>query len=225
MREILLEYGLYIEWLLAAAEVVLTLILFSDFGKKHAPVILCMALLGVGLVVDALVIGFGGKLIEPVLMILSRVRFTMHGLLLPLMLMVCVLVLPLWPVPKRLLIILTFLLMALGGYAGFMRELAMQDPIGDIVRFASVSPKDSWWEIVNTGLSYGTIVPVILTGIYMLIRERSASILLGGVLMFAFAALGPATGNFDLIFLITMFGELFLLLFFTVYEKRHVEDE
>lgn len=223
MREILLQYGLYIEWLFAAAEIVLTLILFSDFGKKHAPVVLCMALLGLGLVVDALIIGCGNKLIEPVLALLSRGRFVLHGLVLPLNLTICVLVLPLWPIPKRLLLILSFCIMALGAYAGFMREIAIQDKIGDIVRFASVSPKDSWWEIVNTVLSYGTTIPVIITGIYLLIRERSASILLGGVLMFAFAALGPATGNFDLIFLITMFGEFFLLLFFTVYEKRHVE--
>ena len=115
--------------------------------------------------------------------------------------------------------------MLIGAYAGFNRELAMQEKIGDIVRFASVSPKDSWMETANTVLTYGSIIPVIATGIYLLIRERSASILLGSVIMFTFAALGPATGNFDLIFLITMFGELFLLLFYTVYEKRHVEVE
>ena len=39
------------------------------------------------------------------------------------------------------------------------------------------------------------------------------------LLMFAFAALGPATGNFDLIFLIGMFGELFMVLFFLLYGK------
>ena len=38
--------------------------------------------------------------------------------------------------------------------------------------------------------------------------------------MFAFSALGPATGNFDLIFLIGMFGELFMVLFFLLYGRR-----
>ncbi|MBR3629199.1 MAG: hypothetical protein IKN55_01840 [Oscillospiraceae bacterium] len=225
MRTFLLEYGLYVEWVLAAAEVILTIILFSDFGKKRAPIILCMALLGLGLCIDAAVIGLGGKLVEPVLAILSQMRFTLHGLLVPLNLTICVLALPLWPIPRRILVVVTLLIMLAGGFTGFSREIALQEEIGDIVRFASVSPRDSWMEIANSVITYGCIIPVIITGIYLLLRERSASILLGSVLMFSFAALGPATGNFDLIFLITMFGELFLLLFYTIYEKRHTDAE
>lgn len=225
MRTFLLEYGLYGEWVLAAAEFVLMLILFSDYGKKHAPIILWMGILGAGLFVDALIVGLGFKLIEPVLLIFSRARFALHGLMLPLNLTICAMAIPLRPIPRWCVYGLTPILMALGGMAGWSRELALQDTIGDIVRFASVSPKDSWMEIVNSVITYGTIIVLIVTGIYMLLRERSSSILLGSVLMFAFAALGPATGSFDLIFLISMFGELFLLLFFVVFEKRHVEEE
>ena len=35
--------------------------------------------------------------------------------------------------------------------------------------------------------------------------------------MFVFAALGPATGNMDLLFVISMFGELFMILFYYLY--------
>ena len=38
-----------------------------------------------------------------------------------------------------------------------------------------------------------------------------------GLLMFVFAALGPATGNMDLLFVISMFGELFMVLFYYLY--------
>ncbi|MCR4644756.1 MAG: hypothetical protein K5695_05025 [Oscillospiraceae bacterium] len=225
MRTFLLEYGLYVEWVLAFAEFILMLILFSDYNKKHAPIILWMGILGLGLVVDAIIIAVGAKVIEPVLMVFSRIRFTMHGLMLPLVLTICAMAIPLRPIPRWCVYGLTPILMALGGMAGWSRELALQDTIGDVVRFASVSPKDSWMEIVTSVIAYGTIIVLIVTGIYMLLRERSSSILLGGVLMFTFAALGPATGSFDLIFLISMFGELFLLLFFVVFEKRHVEEE
>ncbi len=43
--------------------------------------------------------------------------------------------------------------------------------------------------------------------------------------MFAFAALGPATGNADLIFLISMFGELFMLFFFWLYSFKNIKNE
>ena len=38
--------------------------------------------------------------------------------------------------------------------------------------------------------------------------------------MFAFSALGPATGNFDLIFFISMFGEVCMALCFLLYAHK-----
>ena len=43
---------------------------------------------------------------------------------------------------------------------------------------------------------------------YVWIKEKTPTFFLAGALMFVFAALGPATGNSDLIFLISMFGKL-----------------
>jgi hypothetical protein len=37
--------------------------------------------------------------------------------------------------------------------------------------------------------------------------------------MFAFSALGPATGNMDLIFFISMIGEVLMVLFFYLYSR------
>jgi hypothetical protein len=37
--------------------------------------------------------------------------------------------------------------------------------------------------------------------------------------MFAFSALGPATGNTDLIFFISMFGEILMVLFLYLYAR------
>ena len=67
------------------------------------------------------------------------------------------------------------------------------------------------------------MIPVIITGIYVLIKNKTPHIFFAGALMFVFAALGPATGNTDLIFVISMFGELFMLLFYLIYEKRNIE--
>ena len=122
--------------------------------------------------------------------------------------------------------VLTTLVMIAGAGAGAFRELDVQyihqGAFNQIVRYASVSPKTAWMERINTVISFGTTIPVILTGIWVTIKQKAPEILLAGVLMFLFSALGPATGNADLIFIISMFGELLMLFFFMLYEKHHV---
>ena len=222
-RTFLLDYGLICIWVISLLELLLTGFLFIDYKAKRDPAILWMALLGVGLCYDAAIIGLGGMILPPVLPMFSRVRFVLHGLLLPLNLVICAYSLPFYRKPRIATWVLTGILMALGAAAECLRELTLAEPIGGIVRYVSASPKDSWMEIVNTVLSYGTVLPVIIIGIAVCVKHKSPSILLAGLLMFGFAALGPATGNFDLIFLISMFGELFMLLFYTIFEKRHLE--
>ena len=53
-------------------------------------------------------------------------------------------------------------------------------------------------------LSFGTVVPLMLVGIYVWIRQKTPHLFLSGFLMFFFSAVGPATGNTDLIFFISM---------------------
>ena len=223
LRDILLNYGLLCVWLIAVIELVLTGILFIDHKAKRDPLVLWMALLGAGLFYDAAVLGLGGMILPPFLPMFSRVRFVLHGLILPLNLVICAYALPFYRKPRIATWVVTGILMAVGGAAGVMRQIGPADPTAGITRFVSVSPKESWTELVNSLLSYGTVIPVIIVGIAVCVRHKSPSILLAGLLMFGFAALGPATGNFDLIFLITMFGELFMLLFYLIFEKRHVE--
>ena len=63
-------------------------------------------------------------------------------------------------------------------------------------------------------------MPLILAGLWIWIKRKRPSLFLAGFLMFAFSALGPATGNTDLIFLIGMFGEVFMVFFFLLFGAR-----
>ena len=221
VRNFLVDDAVYLTWGIALLEVIVTVLLFIDHHKKHEPIILCMALLGVGLCFDAIVIGFGGMILPPILPLLSRVRFVLHGLLIPLNLVICGYSIPMYPRPQRVVWVLTVLIMLAGAASGVFRQIDMAAPIGDIVRFVSVSPKSDWTEMVNTALTFGTMIPLILTGFVVLFKQKSPSILLAGVLMFAFTAVAPATGNVDLLFLTSMLGELCMLFFYMVFEKRH----
>ena len=69
----------------------------------------------------------------------------------------------------------------------------------------------------KSGRSWILVVPLVLAGIAVWVKQKTPALFLSGFLMFAFSALGPATGNFDLIFFISMFGEVCMVLFFMVY--------
>ncbi len=220
MREIFLNYGLYMVWGLALVEAVLTVLFFMDFDKKKEWIIFFMGLLAVSITYDAIIIGIGVFTAEPILRVLSRMRFIFHGLLVPLNIAICSYALYLRGKPKIVVWIITGLLMALGAVAGFKREIDVVDFAG-MIRFVSVSPKDYWTEKVNSLFSFGTVLPVIITGIYLIIKRKQPEIFLAGFLMFASIIVSVATGNADLIFLISMFGEMFMLLFYMIYEKKH----
>ncbi len=220
MREIFLNYGLYMVWGLALVEAVFTILFFMDFDKKKEWIIFFMGLLAVSITYDAIVIGMGVFTAEPILRVLSRMRFVLHGLLVPLNIAICSYALYLRGKPKIIVWIITGLLMALGAAAEFKREIDVVDFAG-IIRFVSVSPKDYWTEKVNSLFSFGTVLPVIITGIYLIIKRKQPELFLAGFLMFASIIVSVATGNADLIFLISMFGEMFMLLFYMIYEKKH----
>ena len=226
MREFLINYGFLFLWTISVIELILTSILFSDYRKKSDPVIICMAILGVGICFDAFTLAAGSKLMIPLLQVLSRGRFILHGLLIPVILAICAFGAPFYKRMRIVTLVVTSILMIAGGAAGCFRELDKvvlnEGMVSEIVRYASVSPKDSWMELVNKALSYGTIIPLILTGIWITIKHKTPSILLAGILMLVFSMLGPLTGNTDLIFLLSMFGELSMLLFFMIFEKRHI---
>ena len=68
--------------------------------------------------------------------------------------------------------------------------------------------------IIESILSFGTILPLLAFGVAAVIRKKGPFVLLGGLMMFVFSALGPATGNTDFIFLISVIGEWLMVFFF-----------
>ena len=68
--------------------------------------------------------------------------------------------------------------------------------------------------IIESILSFGTILPLLAFGVAAIIRKKRPFVLPGGLMMFVFSALGPATGNTDFIFLISVIGEWLMVVFF-----------
>lgn len=151
---------------------------------------------------------------------LSQIRFVSHGALIPLIFPICAYALDLKKVWLKVVWIFTGVLVVLGIAEGFAVELVVKDA-ANIIRYASGDGTPAWAEAVSGVLSYGTVIPLMIVGIIVWVKQKTPKLFLSGFLMFLFSALGPATGNFDLIFFISMFGEALMTLFFYLYAEHN----
>jgi len=218
MREFLLANGPVLAGSLAAMELIFGVILLAMFGRKKKPILLYMALVSLALCYDAAVLALGAFLPEGILRPLSQLRFVFHGLFIPLLFPICAEALRWPPKAKTVVWIVTAVLMAGGLVSGILARLEPSSVAG-ITRFLSGEGTPALAERFTRILSYGTVIPLIIVGVIVWIKRKNPTLFLSGFLMFAFSALGPATGNFDLIFLIGMFGEVFMVLFFLIFGR------
>ena len=218
MRDLLIENCSLVIWIIVIAEAILGVSLAAAYKKDRRRIIICMILVDFGLLVDALLINLGGffdgGLPEPV----SRLRFILHGMLIPLLFPICGYALKLKRKVMSVIWALTAVVMVLGLAEGMSITLELIQ-IGDVVRHNSADFSPAWAETIRSFLSFGTVIPLIIVGIAVWIKQKTPTLFLSGFLMFIFAALGPATGNLDLLFVITMIGEVLMILFFMLYVR------
>lgn len=195
----------------------------SAYQKSREILFLLTALVAVGLTYDSLMLALGGVISEGAaggaFKTLSQFRFVSHGALIPLLFPISGYALKLKKTPMLILWIFTGLLIVAGIAEGFCTVLEMRT-VGSVIRYASSDATPAWAGTISSVLSYGTVLPLIVAGIIVIIKQKTPHLFLSGFLMFAFSALGPATGNFDLIFFISMFGEVCMILFFFLYAKK-----
>ena len=212
MREFLLKICPTAIWCIVAGEALIALLLLIQAIKKKQPVSVLSFFLTLGLIVDAALIGLGSTLSPETLKTVSPVRFVAHGLLIPLIFPICGYALRLRKTPMVVLWTLTVLLMGAGVAQALATVLELKE-IAGVIRYASGSGTPLWADLISRILSFGTVIPMMIVGIIVWIRDKNPHLFLSGLFMFAFSALGPATGNSDLIFCISMFGELLMVLF------------
>lgn len=221
MRDFFLSACPAILWLCFICNSVLLILLFMGYRRNpDKPIWLLCALVAAGLVYDALILSLGT--IFPaggVLSAVSRLRFISHGALIPLLFPICAYALKLNKKWLKLTWVFTGVLIVLGIAEALATVLELRE-IAGVSRYASAESSPAWADAISSMLSFGTVIPLILAGIVVIIKQKTPLLFLSGFFMFAFSALGPATGNADLIFCISMIGEVLMVLFFFLFAKR-----
>ena len=204
-------------WVISAVELFFTVLLFSRYVKTKNLIFLLSGMICVGLTYDALVLALGSFLTEgTALLALSRMRYVFHGGLIPLIFAICAYALNFKKVWKIVACVFTGVLIVLGIADGCIREIGVQTVAG-VCRYASVSAP-AWAEIVNSLLTFGTVIPMMIAGVVVWIKQKTPHLFLSAFLMFLFSGLGAAC--LELMFYISMYGELLMALFLYFYALR-----
>ena len=220
MRDFLISICPVAIWVIVAVEVLIAILLLC---LKKKPIVICTVLVTLGLILDAVIIGLGAFLPNDVLKAISPVRFVAHGVLIPLLFPIIGYALNLKKPVMIVVWIFTVLLMIAGAAEGIATVLEPKT-IAGVVRYAATDGTPKWADIISKVLSFGTVIPMMIAGIVVWVRQKTPHLFLSGFLMFAFSALGPATGNSDLIFFISMFGEVLMVLFLYLYCRRRAKN-
>lgn len=220
MHEFLLSICPVMLWVITAFQLFMLLRFFKKYGETKNTLFLLSGLVCVGLFYDALILSLGSVLPEGgFLKGLSQVRYISHGGLIPLLLPICAYALDLQKTGKTIVWVITGILIALGLGSGIVTS-TVAEHVGTVRYACEQATTPGWAYTVSTSvLAYGMVIPLVIAGIIVWVKQKTPTLFFSGFLMFAFSALGPATGNFDLIFFISMFGEVCMVLFFMFYAK------
>ena len=208
-------------WVITIAELVFTALLFARYAKSKNLIHLLSGLICVGLTYDALILALGSFMTEGALLLgLSRMRYVLHGGLIPLIFAICAYALDFkgfWRIGAW---VLTGILIALGIADGCIRTIGVESVAG-ICRYASVSAP-AWADIVNSLLTFGTVIPMMIVGIVVWVKQKTPFLFLSAFLMFLFSGLGAAC--LELMFYISMYGELLMALFLMLYADKKAKS-
>ena len=212
MRNFLLSYAPVLMWVLTILEFTIGILCMK---KRKGTLSRICAYVCFGLCIDALIQASGVLIGEgTILKSISQIRYILSGILIPLLIPIPFYAMGLKnKVAKTVLWVVTGFVILTGIYMGVMTKT---EPayIAGVLRYASSDLTPALASRINRIQSIGGVIPLILVGIAHLIKNRSPFILLSGLFMFVFSALAPITHNMDLNFIITMFGELFMISFF-----------
>jgi hypothetical protein len=224
MREFIINNCAIMIWCILTLEAIFAVLLGLKLKKDRSLMTLCMLLIDIGLFIDALFIVLGAVVPGGLPEAVSRIRFISHGVLIPLMFPICGYGLGLKGKAIKAVWVFTAIICILGFAEGLATHLEVRE-IGEIIRHASADTTPAWAEAISSILSFGTVIPLMIVGVIAWIKQKTPHLFLSGFLMFAFSALGPATGNADLIFFISMIGEVLMIAFFYFYTLVYKVEE
>ncbi len=224
MRNFLINLAPVLVWLLAITEAATAIVCIKN--SRNTLNVLA-SFVSIGLAIDAAIIAAGTLIGEGAfLKSISQIRYMLHGTLVPLLIPISFYTYGIHQkITKKILWIVTACVIVCGIVMGI---LTVTEPVlfAGVLRYGQSALTPAFAKTVNLILSFGGVIPLILVGVIHFIKHKSPYLMLSGLVMFAFSAIAPATGNMDLNFLTTMIGEDLMVFFFGIeliqHQNKHI---
>ncbi len=216
-------------WIVSVIELALLVYLVYKFVKTKSLFILMTAIITFGLFFDAFIISLGSVISAEKMLFVSRVRFILHGGLVPLLFIIAEESIEMKKPLKITFFVLTGVFIAIGIVNSFLATYKVTELAGvsRLVVDKEVTPKIV--QKIPTVFNVISIIPLIVIGIIQIKKNKNVHLLLSGALMFFFSVIGPVLGLFNYLFLLSMFGEIclivFAILFYLKEDKRKAKLE
>lgn len=204
-------------WVITIVQIVFTVLTFVQYSKTKNIIYFLTGLLTIGLTYDGLILALGCFMKEgEAFALLSRLRYVLHGALIPFIYAICAYALDLKGKALKAVWVFTGIFVVLGFADGCVRELGVKT-VAEVTRYISLSAP-AWAETVNSFLTFGTVIPMMIVGIIVWKKQKTPHLFLSGALMFLFSGLGVAVK--ELMFYISMYGEVLMALFLYLYARK-----
>ena len=172
-----------------------------------------------GLIYDGFIILIGFAFSEGVLIFFNQLRFILHGLLVPLLILFSAYALKFPLKIYYLNIIITIVLSIFGIILGIITKLKVVDS-GVLKRCTFADDISLFIETSFMIMNIGTVIYMIIAGIILLIKNKEYYIFLAGLFMLIFSAIGPVVKNPDINYLLSMYGEVLMVIFLYLYFRK-----
>ncbi len=207
-------------WIISGIELLLLIYLIYKSIKTKSLFILLVTLITFGLFYDAFITSLGTEIDASNIMFLSKVRFILHATLVPLLFIISILTIKMKKPFKIAIYITTSLFIILGIICILFTSY-------EVINFAGISRLTVNKELTNkaintipTVINILAVIPLIVVGVYKLIKSKNIHLLLSGGLMFFFSMLPPIIKMNDFMFLISMFGEICMVFLLILYFNK-----
>ena len=100
-------------------------------------------------------------------------------------------------------------------------KMKIEEEFGKIKRCGMHDDTPGWVSSIDTMMNIGSVIYMMIAGLILIIVNRVFLYFLAGFFMLIFSAIGPASGNSDLNFLLSVYGEILMMIFLFVFFKKY----
>ena len=219
------------EYFLDIPSIIIGIIIYSIISKltisyylNTKDIILIFFLIEIfGLIYDGAIILLGFLMSGGILLFFNRLRFILHGILVPLLILFSAYALKSTGRAFSAQLIILIILSIIGMIAGIIAKLKLvEDAV--LKRYTFNEDKTSLIMIIFNVMNIGSVLYMIVVGVLLLIRSKEYYFFLAGIFMLIFSAIGPAIGKIELNYLLSMYGEVLMVVFLYLFFKNNGEE-